>query len=228
MGIFSRFITVFKSNVNDLISRAEDPKKMLEQIISDMSSSIQKAKEDVAVAIADEKNLYRKYIESSRLSESWDRKAVLAVEQNNDELAMKALQEKENVSSIASDYERQWKLQKEAVEKLKLSLSQLNDKLQEASRKKNLLIARQKRAEAQDKIAKTMRGLTDTSAFDTFARMESKIDSMESKSEALAELEDHLSKSPSSMDKDFKDLEKSQNAKNRLEELKMKLHKNKD
>src|SRR6266850_2578828 len=135
MGIFSRLGTLIKSNLNDLISKAEDPQKMLNQIVVEMQNQLVEAKKQVAVSIADEK-----------------------------------------------------RLKKNAVEKLKDQLRTLNDKIEEAKRKKNILIARQKRAEAQKAIQDTMRGLSDNSAFDSFERMSQKVDQIEAESEASVEL----------------------------------------
>ncbi len=221
MGIFDRIVTVMKSNINDLISKSEDPKKMLEQIILDMSESLAQAKQEVAVAIADEKKLQKSYLNSKKESESWEKKAMLAVSKQDDGLAMEALSRQESVSSIAQQYEQQWLAQKEAVDKLKMALTQLNNKIQEASRKKNLLIARQKRAEAQSKISKTMSSLTDSSAFDSFSRMEAKVDSIEAKAEADVELQQELS--GSNLEDKFKSLEMDSNVQDRLAALKAKM-----
>ena len=221
MGIFDRIVTVMKSNINDLISKSEDPKKMLEQIILDMSESLAQAKQEVAVAIADEKKLQKSYLTSKKESESWEKKAMLAVNKQDDTLAMEALKRQESVSSIAQQYEQQWMVQKEAVDKLKMALTQLNDKIQEASRKKNLLIARQKRAEAQSRISKTMSSLSDSSAFDSFSRMEDKVDSIEAKAEADVELQNELS--GSKLEDQFKSLEMDSNVQDRLAALKAKM-----
>ena len=192
MSIFSRMINVVRSNVNDLINKAEDPKKMLEQIVIDLNSHMQSARKEVAQAIADEKGLQRNYMENKNFSESWERKAQLAVERGNDDLAIKALKQQEIYQTQADEYKKQWDIQKISVDKLKNSLTELNKKIEEAARKKNLLIARQKRAEAQKKIATTMSKLSDTAAFDSFARMESKIQAIENQAEASMEIENSL------------------------------------
>jgi phage shock protein A len=151
MSIFKRILTVIKSNINDLINKAEDPKKMLDQLISDMNSQLIQVKQEVASAIADEKKLQREYEKARKEASEWAEKAELAVRKGEDNLAMQALQRQESAEAEAAGYEKQWMSQREAVDKLKSALTQLNNKIQEANRKKNLLIARQKRAEATQK-----------------------------------------------------------------------------
>src|SRR5882757_7525399 len=181
MGIFSRLGTLIKSNLNDLISKAEDPQKMLNQIVVEMQNQLVEAKKQVAVSIADEKRLKKNWDEQVELSAEWERKAMLAVRGSDDALAKEALVRKTEHDKQQVEFEKQWRLQKDAVEKLKEQLRTLNDKIEEAKRKKNILIARQKRAEAQKAIQDTMRGLSDNSAFDTF-------DQIEAESEASVEL----------------------------------------
>jgi phage shock protein A len=193
MGIFSRLGTLIKSNLNDLISKAEDPQKMLNQIVLDMQNQLVEAKKQVAVSIADEKRLKKQLDEQGELGKEWERKAMLAVQAGDDALAREALRRKGEHDAQAAEFGKQWGLQKKAVEGLKEQLRTLNDKIEEAKRKKNLLIARQKRAEAQKAIQDTMRGLSDTNAFDSFERMEKKVDQIEAEAEASTELGNELS-----------------------------------
>lgn len=188
MAIFSRIGILVKSNVNDVINKAEDPEKMLNQMLIDMNQQLGEAKKQVAVAIADEKRLRKQYENERKLAIEWEKKAMLAVKAGNDDLAKRALQRKTEHEKMALGFEGNWKAQKAAVDQLKGALQGLNSKIQEAKRKKNLLIARQKRAEAQRTIAETMNGLSQTSAFDTLSRMEEKIDKMEAEAQATYEL----------------------------------------
>ena len=193
MGIFSRLGALIKSNLNDLISKAEDPEKMLNQVLLEMQQQLVDAKKAVAVAIADEKKLQKQYVTEADKSKEWERKAMVAVRAGDDALARQALVRKQEHENIAGQFQQQWMAQKAAVEKLKDALRLLNNKIEEAKRKKNLLIARKKRAEAQQQIANTMQGLGDTSAFDTFDRMAERIQLMEAEAEAGAELAGELS-----------------------------------
>ncbi len=193
MGIFSRLGTLIKSNINDLITRAEDPEKMLNQVLLEMQQQLVDAKKSVAVAIADEKKLQKQYNLELDKSKEWERKAMVAVRAGNDDLARQALARKQEHSEIATQFQQQWIAQKQAVDKLKDALRLLNNKIEEAKRKKNILIARKKRAEAHQQIASTMQGLGDTSAFDTFDRMAERINVLEAEAEASSELAGELS-----------------------------------
>ena len=193
MGIFSRLGTLIKSNINDLITKAEDPEKMLSQVLLEMQQQLVEAKKAVAIAIADEKKLQKQYTSETDKAKEWERKAMVAVRAGDDNLARQALARKQEHETISAQFQQQWIAQKQAVEKLKDALRLLNNKIEEAKRKKNILIARKKRAEAQQQIANTMQGLGDTSAFDTFDRMAERIQLMEAEAEAGAELAGELS-----------------------------------
>src|ERR1043165_1071781 len=193
MGIFSRLGTLIKSNINDLITKAEDPEKMLTQVLLEMQQQLVEAKKAVAIAIADEKKLQKQYTAETDKAKEWESKAMEAVRAGDDNLARQALGRKQEHETISGQFQQQWIAQKQAVEKLKDALRLLNNKIEEAKRKKNILIARKKRAEAQQQIANTMQGLGDTSAFDTFDRMAERIQLMEAEAEAGAELAGELS-----------------------------------
>ena len=190
MGIFDRFKRVVKSNLNDMISKAENPEKMLNQLIVDMNQQLIESKKAVASAIADEKRLERQAKETLNQASEWERKAMLAVRAGKDDLAKEALVRKQEYDKTATTYKEQWDLQHESVEKLKSSLRSLQSKIEEAQRKKNLLIARAKRAEAQRKINETIGGMADTSAFEAFEQMSKRMDQLEAENEAMAEIED--------------------------------------
>ena len=223
MGIFDRLKAVISSNMNSLISKAENPEKMLNQMIIDMNQQLIDSKKAVAMAIADEKRLERELIENRAKSEEWEKKAMLAVRAGRDDLAKEALLRKQEHEAYVGQLGTQWQAQKESVEKLKESLRQLQTKIEEASRKKNILIARAKRAEAQEKINQTMSSLSgNKSAFDTFDRMAKKIDELEARTEAQKELEDTTS--GASLEKQFALLESSPMAADSLlEDLKRKM-----
>jgi len=186
MGILARLAQLIKSNINDLISRSEDPEKMLEQIVLDMNAQLIEAKTQVAASIAEEKKLQRQAEQEISRAAEWERKATLAVRAGDDELAKEGLLRKKEHDNLAQQFQQQWLKQKQGVDQLKLALKALNDKIEEAKRKKVLLIARKKRAEAQKAIQETMSGLSSASAFESFDRMASKIEHMEAEAEASA------------------------------------------
>ncbi len=205
MSIFSKFSTLIKSNINDLISKAENPEKMLNQIILDMRDQLAQAKREVAAAIADERKLRSQLDDEVKQARQWEHRAVLAVKEGRDDLAKQALMRHQEHAERGLTLEQAWRGQASETEKLKSSLRQLNDKIEEAKRKRNLLIAKQKRAQAQRRIHETMSGLSDTSAFEAFNRMTEKIEESERRSLAHAEVAEALGNT--SLEDDFKVLE---------------------
>jgi phage shock protein A len=192
MGIFERIISVIKSNLNHLISRAEDPEKMLNQMLFDMREQLMNAKKQVATSIADEKRLRAQYEKELEQSKHWEMRAMQAIESGDEELAREALARKAEHDSNSEEFHKQWEVQKASVTKLKDSLRMLNKKIEEAKRKKNLLIAKAKRADAQKKIHDAMQGLNDTSAFDTFGRMSEKVEQMQAEADAAEEMSEEV------------------------------------
>lgn len=223
MGMFERLKTVISSNINALISKAEEPEKMLNQMIIDMNEQLIESKKAVAMAIADEKKLERDMIENKTKADEWEKKAMLAVRAGRDDLAKEALLRKQEFEGYAAQLSQQWEAQKQSVEKLKEALRQLQTKIEEANRKKNILIARAKRAEAQQRINETMSTLSgNKSAFETFERMERKVDEIEASAEAMKELDE--ASSGATLEKQFAQLESSPQAADALlEELKKKM-----
>ena len=192
MGIWQKLSTLLRSNINDAIARAENPEKMLNQVLIDMREQLARAKQEVAVAIADERKLRAQLEEEQKLSGDWEHRAVLAVREGRDDLAKQALLRQQEHAERALSLNETWQRQNVETERLKESLRMLNDKIEEAKRKKNLLIAKQKRAQAQKRIHETMAGLNDRSAFETFDRMAEKIEETERRALAAAEVTEAL------------------------------------
>ncbi len=192
MSVFKRISTVFRANVNDMISQAEDPEKMLNQLTDDMREQYGKAKQQVAAAMADERRLQQQLTAEQRQTAEWEQKAMTAVMGGRDDLAAQALQRQVEHTEAVTNYQEQWEAQNASVAQLKESLRRLQSKIDEAQRKKNLLIARAKRAEAQKKIAQAMGGISDSGAFDTFDRMATKVDQIEATAEASTQLQAEL------------------------------------
>lgn len=207
MGIIDRLSSLLKSNINDLISKSEDPEKMLNQIIIDMRGQLAKAKQQVASAIADEKRLRDQADGEIKHAQDWEKRAMLAIQEQRDDLAKQALIRHAEHMQHAQQLETTWESHREETEKLKNSLRDLNDKIEEAKRKKNLLIARQRRAQAQKRISETMSSMSEKSAFEAFARMEEKIDASERQLKASVEIDEEFS--GDRLASDFKRLEKS-------------------
>ena len=221
MGILDRLSTVFRSNINDLISRAENPEKMLNQLILDMKGQLAKAKQQVASAIADEKKLQADAEAERRQAEDWEKRAMLAVQEGRDDLAKQALARFNEHLQGAQTLHETWLKHRAETEQLKGQLRHLNDRIEEAKRKKNILVARAKRAEAQQRIQETMSGLNDKSAFESFERMTEKIEANERKALAAAELQEEFS--GDNLVRQFDALEYHGSADQQLLELKRKM-----
>ncbi|HXE56727.1 MAG TPA: PspA/IM30 family protein [Gemmatimonadales bacterium] len=221
MGIFDRLSTMIRSNLNDLISRAENPEKMLNQLILDMKAQLAKAKQQVASAIADEKKLQADAEAMRKQAEDWERRAMLAVQEGRDDLAKQALMRYNEHLQGAQQLHETWLRHKAETEALKASLRQLNDKIEEAKRKKNILIARARRAEAQQRIQETMSGISDKSAFESFERMAEKIEASERRALAAAEINEEFS--GDHLTRQFEALEYKGTADQQLLELKQRM-----
>jgi len=221
MGIFSRLAQLIKSNLNDLINRSEDPEKMLNQIVLEMNNQLVEAKKQVASSIADEKRLAKQLEQETANAQEWERRAMMALRAGNEALAKEALARKREREEFAATLKDQWTKQKTSVEQLKTALRLLSDKIEEASRKKNVLIARKKRAEAQKAIQETMTGLRDQSAFETFDRMAQKVDQIEAEADAQTDLAKEMS--GDSLAAQFDNLERKQGGEDDLVALKRKM-----
>jgi phage shock protein A len=188
MGILDRVSTLMRANINDLIDRAEDPEKVVRQLIVDMNSQLLQVKTQVAGSIADEKQLYARYQDNESKASDWQRRAELAVEKGQDDLAREALSRRNTFQQTADGFKEQYEQQAAQVETLKSALHQLEAKVQEAQTKEQLLIARARRAKAETKIRTTLSGLDQSSALGSFARIEEKVGRQEAQAAALGEL----------------------------------------
>ncbi len=221
MGLFSRLGTLIRSNINELINKAEDPEKMLNQVLVDMKAQLVEAKKQVAVAIADEKRIKKQYEQEASKAAEWERKAMLAVKAGDDALARAALARKQEHGEVAETLKQQWEAQKQSVEQLKGALRGLDNKIEEAKRKRNILVSRQKRAEAQRTINETLSNINSTSAFDTFERMSDRVTQIEAEAEAVSEISGALPEA--SLESQFKALEASSGVDDDLAALKSKM-----
>ncbi len=221
MSLFNRIGLLLRSNINSMVSKAEEPEKLLNQLLIDMREQFITAKKQVAIAIADEKRLYAKYTESKKTAADWEKKAMLALQKEDEGLAREALARKTEADGQSEQWQTQWVAQKQATEQLREALNQLNLKIGEAKRKKDLLIARSKRAEAQKTIQSTMGGLNDNSAFDAFERMTEKVEQTEAEAEAAGDLSRSLANTD--LEDKFKALEATSGTDDALAALKAKM-----
>lgn len=188
MTLLRRISDLLRSNINDLISRAEDPEKMLNAAIEEMQKQLVEAKSRVAMSIADEKRLEKHHLQEKNKADEWERKAMSAVQAGRDDLAMEALNRKKEHADAAAQYAAQLEQQRGAVDELKRALGDLTSKLDETKRKRTLLLARAKRAEAQRRLAETLTNRSQFSALERLERLESRVEREEARAEASWEL----------------------------------------
>jgi phage shock protein A len=189
MGILDRMSRLIRANVNDIIDRAEDPEKMMNELLREMAASISEARTQVAGMIAQEKEIEADLHAAQRDAQQWQEKAELAVSRDRDDLAREALRRKNDADDLATMYQHHLLSQKEMVEKLKAQLRVLEAKHQEAESKRGILIARHRRAQAQHRINETFSSLPELSSASELDRMERQIRSSEARAEAMLELE---------------------------------------
>ena len=215
MAIFDRIGTILRANINDVLSRAEDPEKIINQTLMDMRQAQYEARMEVAQAIAEGKKLERDYQANDKEAGTWLVKAEQALGQEREDLAREALRRKTASADLAEGLKEQLDSHNSMVEKLKTQLRALDAKIGEAERKRQLLIARQKRVEAQQSLSGALEKTDTQKAFQAFDRMEGKVAQMEDKIAASEELDRDLS-----LDDEFAALESDTRVEDELSALK--------
>ena len=206
MGILTRIFNLFRATTSDLLDKAEDPEKMIKQMISDLEAQKKKAKEQMTEALALQKRLERDTKKEHQEAEKWEQKAILAVQNEKDDLAKEALTRKNEHLRRALDFEKQLEMHQNNADSLKESYQTMEDKIDEIKRKQGLLSVKQKQAEAQEKIYKTIEGLGDTSGIiETIERAEEKVENLQARAEAYQEI--NMDSDQESLEKKFKELE---------------------
>ena len=216
MALLERVSTLVRANLNDLIDKAEDPEKMIKQIILDMQNQLLQVKTQVAIAIADQHLLEKKQKENNDAASEWVRKAEMAVDKKQDDLARVALERSISYKELAESFTQQVGDQKTQVETLKTALSKLEQKLAEAQNKCDLLIAQHRRARALGKASDARSSMVDSSKVAGFDRMKRRVTHEEAVSQAKSEL------AGDSVDDRFAAMEKEDAIEKLLAEIKSK------
>jgi phage shock protein A len=188
MRLLERVSTLIRANLNDMIDRAEDPEKLIKQVMLDMENQYLQVKTQVAVSIADQHMLEKKLRENENAGSDWMRKAELAVDKSEDELARAALDRFQTSAKLVMSYREQVEDQRAQVETLKSTLIKLEQKLEEAKSKRDLLLARHRRSIALTKAARAQSGLGDQSKSAAFDRLGDRVNHTESVASAEVEL----------------------------------------
>jgi phage shock protein A len=188
MALLERVATLVRANLNDLVDQAEDPEKMIKQVILDMQNQLLQVKTQVAITIADQHVLEKKQQEAAENEKQWMARAGMAVDKKDEALARAALERSMSYKATAANFQQQVDDQKIQVENLKAALLKLQTKLAEAESKSDLLIAQHRRARAMGKATEAsgvMDGESNSAAFD---RMKHKVHRSEATAQAQAEL----------------------------------------
>jgi phage shock protein A len=188
MGLLERVSTLIRANLNDMIDHAEDPDKMIKQVILDMENQYLQVKTQVAVSIADQHMLEKKLKENEDTGNDWMRKAERAVDKGEDDLARAALDRYQTSLRLAQSYREQVNDQKAQVETLKGALQKLEQKLDEAKSKRDLLLARHRRSIAFGKAARAQTAIGDQAKSATFDRLKDRVHHTEAVATAEMEL----------------------------------------
>ncbi|QIZ71463.1 PspA/IM30 family protein [Oxynema aestuarii] len=217
MGLFDRISRVVKANLNDLVSKAEDPEKVLEQSIIDMQEDLVQLRQAVASAIANQKRTQQQLSQATQQANTWQQRAQLALQKGDENLAREALVRKKSHGDTAATLKSQLDGQTQQVEALKRNLIGLESKISEAKTKKNMLKARAQAAKANEKLQQTLGSIDTGGSMAAFERMEEKVLQMEARSQAVTEL------GGSSLDDQFAALEAGSDVDDELAAMKAQL-----
>jgi phage shock protein A len=209
MGIFDRMGKVIQSNVNSLLEKAEDDKKLIELNLDEMDGQIKAGHQEVVQAVAAEKQLRKKAEELNADVERWDKRAELALKSGDEALAREALKQKKRASAEAQAAEKARAEQRDVALRMKEELERMKEKLAELKMRKGTIVARAQQARGGS-TSEQLGAKGGPSAFDNFRRMEEKIEGREAEGQAMAEVEDALGKGEKTEDLEakFRELER--------------------
>ena len=193
MGMWNRMTTLLKANLNHVVKGAEDPERILDQLLLDMQDQLVKAKSQVATVIAQEKRLKKQLNGEQEKAKGWEKKAMMAIRANRDDLAKEALRRKAEHDSLAEGYMAQWEAQKASADKLKEQLRSLDAKIADARRRKQRLVARKRHVEAQQTMQKTLSSISKNNPASRFDAFEKQIDEEQARLEAAREVDEATS-----------------------------------
>jgi phage shock protein A len=217
MSILSRIKDLMSANINSMLDKAEDPEKMANEYLRQLTNELYEVRTNVAAAMADETKLEQRRISSQAEAESWQSKAEAALRAGDEELAKAALSRKVQSQKLFEQYDQQEKAQEQQVAAMQDALVQLETRIAETKAKKELIIAKKNRAATQEALQRTAQSMGKISAMDKLDQLEEKVDDQLARAEAMAKLEQ------GSLESRFKDLEKDQEVDSELAELKRKM-----
>jgi phage shock protein A len=219
MSILTRIRSLLNANINAMLDAAEDPEKMVDEYLRQMRAELSEARAATAMAMADETRLRSQYERNKSESDEWQRKAELAVQRDQDDLAREALLRRSNSQKLVDSYQAQWESQHDQVSELRQALAKLEAKIDEAEAKRDLILAKNRRAQTQEAITSALQSVQGRTADESLGRMESQVDERLARADAMADL------AGQDLDSRFSDLETEQQVESDLADLKSKLGK---
>ena len=217
-GMFARMADILRSNISEALDRAEEPEKLIRQMIREMEEAVNTATASVGTAVANQKRLERQHDERAAQCEEWQRRAERAVEAGEDDLARRALERRAVLQQAAADLAPALEESRRTAEQLREQLRELKGKLEEARTRQGTLMARHRAAEARKRLAQSMHGLGDD-AFSSFERFEQRVEDTEAEAEAHAEVADDLGE----VERRVRDMDRSAAVEDELKALKDRL-----
>ena len=188
MGIFSRLSDILKANINDMLDKAEDPEKLVKQIIIDMQKELTKSTQALGKAVASERMVEKQYRNACAVSASWESRAKAALKAGDAELAKKALASKVKADEDVTNYREMYETISNQTEAIRSQVEVLKSKMQEAKSREAMLIARSQMADTTKELAQSLSGIDTNSSFDKLSKMEEKITRKEAEAAAFSEI----------------------------------------
>lgn len=222
MAIFERISDLVRANINDLIDKAENPEKMVKQIIIDMEDQLRKATQGLGTAMGSLNQVKKQLENAQEQSNVWQAKAKSCLEQGNEDLARQALENKVKQDKMVVQYQEMVTSMEAQVNEIKSQVDILKQKLEEARSKQAMLVARSQMADAKSQMAKTLGNMDSKSAFAKMDKMEQKIEAKEAQANAFSE----VSGVQESENDPFAQMEKENSINEELEKLKQEMNNN--
>ena len=226
MNIFDRFTRVITSNINSVLKGLEDPEKVLDQAVNDMQNDLVKVRQSYAEISATLKRMQKQKDAADGLAADWYKRAELALQKGDEELAREALARRQVQLEISGNLEKQLNMQQNNIDKLYNSMTALDSKINEAKREKDAIIARARTAKTSVQVndmLNSMTSVTSSNSMEAFNRMKEKVENLEAQAEIAGELAANSAGTSVSMEQRFKALEAGTAMDDELERMKRQL-----
>lgn len=219
-NLFDRFTRVAKSNLNNVLKKMEDPEKIMEQAVADMQNDLVKVRQSYAEVTATQRRLLKQKEQADEMAEDWKKRAQLALEKGNEDLAREALTRRQQQVDAANSVQDQLDNQSENIDKLYSGMQELESRILEAKSKKDEMVARARTAQSTQKVNDMLSGVTGKTSMDAFTRMEEKVDMLEAKAEVSTEMSGSAKGLPGSVESEFAMLESGSAVDDELKKMK--------